>query len=245
MTDKKEWFEEWFDTNYYHILYKNRDDKEAEFFLTNLLDFLQLDANSCVLDLACGKGRHALFLNSKGYQVTGVDLSSQSIKWANQFNSAGLSFHVHDMREVFSKNTFDIVLNLFSSFGYFRTITDNEKMLNAVAENLKSDGVFVLDFMNVTKVINDLVAKESKEEDNITFNITRKIMDNYIIKKIEVIDADKHFYFEERVQAFTLKQLEPLFEKAGLHITNIFGDYSLNSFSENSSSRLLLIAVKK
>ena len=82
---KKEWFAEWFDTPYYHILYKNRDNHEARVFIKSLVDLLQLPEASSVLDLACGKGRHSITLNEFGYTVLGVDLSAQSIAHANQF----------------------------------------------------------------------------------------------------------------------------------------------------------------
>ena len=62
-----EWFETWFDSEYYHKLYKNRDDKEVEQFINNLINNLQLNLEANILDLACGKGRHSIFLNGKGF----------------------------------------------------------------------------------------------------------------------------------------------------------------------------------
>ena len=85
MTNKKKWFESWFDTPYYHLLYKHRDDKEAHKFIKNLMQFLKIDKDQNILDLACGKGRHSIFLNKLGYRVTGVDLSSQNILQAQKY----------------------------------------------------------------------------------------------------------------------------------------------------------------
>ena len=65
----KEWFAEWFDTTYYHTLYKNRNDEEAEQFISKLLSFLNLKENASVLDLACGKGRHSVTLNKHDLTV--------------------------------------------------------------------------------------------------------------------------------------------------------------------------------
>ena len=79
------WFQSWFNTPYYHILYQNRDYKEAELFIKNLVRYLNLDAlDDSILDLACGQGRHSIFLNSLGFRVTGIDLSEKSIKHANE-----------------------------------------------------------------------------------------------------------------------------------------------------------------
>ena len=73
MTIKKKWFQSWFDTSYYHTLYKHRDDKEAQMFMKNLVRHLEIDSDQHILDLACGKGRHSIFLNQLGFNVTGVD----------------------------------------------------------------------------------------------------------------------------------------------------------------------------
>ena len=90
MSSKKEWFESWFDTSYYHTLYKHRDHKEAEVFMKNLVNYLNLSNNASLLDLACGKGRHAIYLNSLGFQVTGVDLSKNSIEKAKRHENETL-----------------------------------------------------------------------------------------------------------------------------------------------------------
>ena len=78
------WFESWFDSPYYHILYKNRDDTEAQKFLRNLLRVINPPSNAKILDLACGKGRHAIFLRKLNYKVVGTDLSKLSISEAKK-----------------------------------------------------------------------------------------------------------------------------------------------------------------
>ena len=85
--NQKEWFAEWFDTSYYHQLYQNRNEEEAALFISNLLQFLNLPKSSKLLDLACGKGRHSVTLNSFGYEVLGVDLAANSIQEASKFQN--------------------------------------------------------------------------------------------------------------------------------------------------------------
>ena len=94
------WFANWFNSPYYHILYKNRDEKEAELFIDNLLHKLRLKKGSKLIDIACGKGRHATYFNKKGMDVVGIDLSKNSISIAKQFENPSLIFNVHDMRKV-------------------------------------------------------------------------------------------------------------------------------------------------
>ena len=122
------WFASWFDTPYYHILYKDRNYREAQIFMDNLTHYLNLPEHAKVLDLACGKGRHSIYLNQLGFRVLGVDLSENSIEIANKNANDTLNFKVHDMREPI-KEQFDAVFNLFTSFGYFENDDDNLKIL--------------------------------------------------------------------------------------------------------------------
>src|SRR5690606_22238937 len=142
---KREWFGEWFNSPYYHILYKHRDFEEARIFIDNLNDLFGFSADQKALDLACGKGRHAIYLNKKGLNVVGVDLSPENIREAKKFENEKLQFFVYDMREVFDIQAFDYVLNLFTSFGYFNTEAENEKAINATALSLKKGGFFIID----------------------------------------------------------------------------------------------------
>ena len=238
------WFENWFDSPYYHILYKNRNEKEAEVFVDNLVQYLQIPKGSTLIDIACGKGRHATNFNSLGLDVVGIDLSKKSIASASKNENATLKFAVHDMREVYQKNSFDVVTNLFTSFGYFEKVEDEQKAITAMANNLKTEGILIIDFMNVKKVISNLVLNEQKVIDNIKFNIKRKLENGQIIKDIEIIDSLKNQKFQEMVKAITLADFSEYLSVAGLKIIDIFGNYNLEKFNATSSDRLILICKK-
>lgn len=241
----REWFAGWFDSKYYHILYKDRDYREAQVFLDNLVDRLGLERGLRVLDLACGKGRHSVYLAQKGFYVTGVDLSEKSIAYARQFENDHLSFYVHDMRKSFHINYFDVVLNLFTSFGYFEKEGDNLKAIRSMTKALKPGGLLVIDFMNTDQVIKKLVKEERKTVEGITFDIKRWVENGFIVKEID-FDADGHEYiFQERVRALTLADFKEYFDAAGLKIIHLYGDYQLNSFDGESSGRLIMVAEKK
>ena len=131
------WYKDWFNSKYYHLLYKNRDHNEAALFLDNISNEFK-NKNAKILDVACGKGRHAKYLNNLGFDVTGIDLSVNSIKYAKEYENQKLKFHQHDMRNIFDKNNFDIVTNLFTSFGYFDDILDDQKEINSISNRLKN-----------------------------------------------------------------------------------------------------------
>ena len=239
----KNCFNIWFNTPYYHILYNNRNIHEAEFFLTNLLDKININKNCRFLDVACGKGRHAIFINKQGYYVEGIDLSKESITYAKKFSNDKLKFTIHDMRLPYKLNEFDVLINLFTSFGYFDNKTDNLKAIQAMSKNVKYGGKFILDFMNTKKVINELVLSEEKTVENIDFQIRRSIQNGYIVKDIRFKDK-KLYHFQEKVQALTLTDFKEIFEKSGLKIMNLWGDYFLNDFNAINSPRLIILAQK-
>ncbi|WP_237275937.1 class I SAM-dependent methyltransferase [Tenacibaculum ovolyticum] len=236
-----DWFTSWFDTSYYHTLYKHRNDADAQFFMRNITSFLKLPASSHIADLPCGKGRHAVFLNSLGYKVTGGDLSSNSIKHAKKSENESLNFEVWDMRDSI-KHKYDAIFNLFTSFGYFDDDNEDIAILKSIKNGLNENGVFVLDFLNVEKVKATLVTEEVKTIDGIEFHIKREIKNGFILKHISFIADEKNHTYTEQVKFLTLDKMQTYFKESNLKIKHVFGDYGLNSFDKNTSDRLILIA---
>ena len=234
------WFKTWFDTDYYHILYQHRDDTEAQFLIDHLVGYLNIGEGESVLDLACGRGRHAIYLASKGYQVTGYDLSENNIKFAKQLASDNLKFKVQDMRYAYDEQ-FDIVLNLFTSFGYFDTLEDNIKTLKAIKKALRPNGLAVIDFLNLAYTKQHLVAKETKVIGDIRFAIEREIDEQFIYKHIRFTDQDKNYHFTEKLQALSLQKFEELMEAADITLLEVFGDYKLSKYQSNTSERLVMV----
>jgi SAM-dependent methyltransferase len=234
------WFSSWFDTPYYHILYKDRGYSEAQLFMRNLTAFLDLKPGSQILDLACGKGRHSIFLNKLGFNVTGVDLSPQSIDYARQFENDSLHFKVQCMCKPLPQK-FDAVFNLFTSFGYFERDEDNFRTIASIKDELKEGGYGVIDFMNVKKVIANLVPQEVKAVKGIDFHLTRSHVNGYILKNINFEDEGMLYHFTERVKSLTLNDFQEYFSRAGITLKHVFGNYHLEEFNEKTSDRLILI----
>ena len=236
----KKWYASWFDSPYYHILYKERNYREAQLFMDTITHYLNLPEKAKVLDLACGKGRHAIYLNQLGFDVVGADLSENSIAEATKNTNDTLHFQVHDMREPYDEK-FDAIFNLFTSFGYFENEADNLKTLIAIKESLSEYGFAVIDFMNVNQVIENLVAEETKIVDEITFHIKRSHVDHFIIKEIDFEDEGETYHFTEKVSAFTLDDFQSMMDEAGIYLLDTFGDYKLKKFHKKDSERLIMI----
>jgi len=238
------WFASWFDTSYYHMLYNHRNEEEAQAFIERLVNFLALEPKSKVLDLACGKGRHARTLHALGLNVLGTDLSPQSIAFANESAVDGLQFKAQDMREPLPNESFDAVFNLFTSFGYFDSTAENQRVIDSVHTMLTPRGILVIDFLNAQRVTDTLVPVEQVQRDALTFNIRRELSAGKVIKHIEFKDQGNTFHFTEQVQLLGLGDFQELL-KTHFNMLHTFGDYTLTEFDSSTSPRLILIAQKR
>lgn len=234
------WYASWFNTPYYHLLYKDRDHREAALFMNTLTNYLELKKNDSILDLACGRGRHAKYLNRIGFDVIGIDLSEESIEYAKQYENERLHFEVHNMCMPYPKE-FDAVFNLFTSYGYFKEDIDNLRTIQAIKAELKPGGFGVIDFLNVKLAIKNLVSHEKKQVGNILFHIEKYVKDGFIFKHIRFHDQGEDHAYTERVKALTLEDFKEYFTLANVKMKAVFGDYHLNEFNEETSERLILI----
>ncbi|TCI94919.1 class I SAM-dependent methyltransferase [Tenacibaculum sp. M341] len=239
--ETKDWFTSWFDTPYYHVLYKHRNDADAQLFMKNITRFLNLDTTAHIADVPCGKGRHSIYLNSLGYTVTGGDLSKNSIAHAKKFENDKLHFEVWDMRKSI-ENKYDAVFNLFTSFGYFEDDAEDLSVLKGMKSGLKEDAFLVVDFLNVIKTQQNLVKEEVKEIEGIEFHIKREIKDGFILKHISFFADDRQHNYTEKVKFLDFNKMQRYFTEAGLTIVEVFGDYNLTPFDEQNSNRLIIVA---
>lgn len=245
MQRQKEWFSEWFDSPYYHILYQHRDEDEARFFLNNLVEKLGIHAGLHLIDLACGRGRHAIYLHKLGLEVTGVDLSQASITAASEHANDRLHFLVQDLRHLNMNKQFDIALNLFTSFGYFQHRDEDLQVLRGIHGLLKPKGLLVIDFFNQYKVLQQLVPHEQKRIGEIEFDIKRWHNELFLFKQIGLKDGDNRFEYIEQVQLLNQQAFTEMLQETGFEIAQVYGDYALNTYNGTQSDRLILIAQKK
>ena len=241
-----DWFENWFGSVYYKILYEHRDDIEAQEFIENLLAYLRPPAGSRMLDIACGEGRHARQLAEHGFDVTGIDIAHSAIEAARAFETTNLQFFVQDMRLPFFINYFNYVFNFFTSFGYFTNHRDHILAAKGFAAALKPDGFLVLDYLNCERAMATLVPDEVLVRGSYEFRIRRRLEQGQIIKEISFNDADgRPRQYSEHVATFYLKDFIEIFKNAGLGMVTTFGDYHLNHFSPIDSPRLIMVFKKR
>jgi SAM-dependent methyltransferase len=149
------------------------------------------------------------------------------------------------MRDFKMSNSYGYIFNLFTSFGYFDEISENIKVLENCYQHLKNKGLLIIDFLNAEKIkrtINN--NQEIKIINNIIFEIDKYISNNYVFKKIKIIDGDSVLNFKEKVQLFELDDFIQMLKKTGFNEISAFGDYQMNSYNSNSD-RLILAAKKR
>ncbi|HWB62814.1 MAG TPA: class I SAM-dependent methyltransferase [Chitinophagales bacterium] len=243
--EEKNWYEEWFDSPYYHLLYANRDQQEAVKFISALVEEEKIPSGASILDAACGKGRHSKTLAALGFDVTGIDLSKNSIAYAKQFENDHLKFDVWDMRQAYANNKFDYVVNLFSSFGYFDDDADDTATICAFATALKPGGTLILDYINTEYAIKNIKSREIVQRGETQFHIQKRVEDGFITKQIEFLANGEDHQYHECLKVINRYKFEEMLAVANLELQKTYGDYELNAFTPATSARLILIAQKK
>ncbi len=244
---QQEWYKDWFNSAFYHKLYFERDENEAREFINRLLNHLQPGPDCRMLDIACGRGRHSKFLASKGYDVTGIDISEESIVYAKQFETDNLHFYRHDMRLPSWINYFDYAFNFFTSFGYFNTRREHDDAMRTISQSLKPGGILLFDYLNVHYVEERLVHNEEKTIGETHYEIHRWHDDHYFYKKIILTDPSlgKPFEFIEKVAKFSLGDFTDMLSFQNMQVKEVFGNYQLQDYHVKDTPRMIIVAGRK
>ncbi len=252
------WFKEWFNTQEYLDLYKHRDNTDAAKIIKLLFNNITFPKGAKVLDLACGNGRHSVLFAKKGYTVTGIDLSKYLISKADERRkkeylrySKRLKFEIGDMRHISHKNEFDLVVNLFSSFGYFDNEKDNFDVLKSIALALVRGGYFLFDFLNAVYLLKNLVPYDVKREKGNTTVQIRNFTNGFVEKNIIIIKNNPSIgkspvvnRYKEKIRLYSISDFRKMFAENGLKILKEFGNYSGNRYNKEKSERLIILAQK-
>ena len=236
-SEEADWFEQWFGEDYLHI-YQHRDETEAEHAIELIAANLAGREINSVLDLGCGAGRHTKVLFERWWTV-GLDLSMALLRVARREAPADPYVRA-DMRDLpFADGSFDLVVNLFTSFGYFEDDREHARVLARVFAVTRQGGTFVIDFLNASRVRRDLVAYDERVENGITIEQRRTISkdDRFVEKRIRLRQRGKEYI--ERVRLLSEADLERMLGAAGFEVSKRFGDYDGAGWSEESPRTIL------
>ena len=237
--------QDWFDSPMYEALYAHRDDQEARQLSELIKHKFPPSRYPALLDLACGRGRHTLNLARLGYAMTGLDLSPRAISIAREKHASQhleADFILGDMRDPLPR-TFDGVVNLFTSFGYFDDDAMNRAVLRSIRSMLRPGGFLVLDYLNEHWVRKTLVPRETGTLPSCEYLIERWISGSMVMKKIttsRVGFPSKEFNEQVKLygEAWFTRELESL----GFKISERVGGYDGSVFDPAGSPRLITMA---
>lgn len=241
-----QWYEESFGKDYL-LVYKHRNQQDASREVEQAAKWLALKENDLILDLCCGMGRHAISLAKRGYNVVGLDLSGVLLEKAvSMSNGLAIPFIQADMRNLpLIDSSFDVVLNLFTSFGYFRDDLENERVLAEIARVLKPEGRFLIDFLNRNSVIETLVPESRREVDGRQIREKRWIAGDFVCKTIDIEDEQGKRTYQERVKMYDLDHLLLMLEKYSLKAKEIFADFDGTPYHPDGERVIIMGCVQK
>lgn len=248
----REWFEEWFDHPLYLKVYHHRDAEEADRCVRTILaltgiDPARLPAPS-VLDVACGAGRHAHAFARAGLSVTANDLSPFLLDQAKKQAAAegiDLEFSRQDMRAIRFERRFDLVAQLFSSFGYFDTDQEDCEVIASIAALLQPGGWYVLDLINPAQLKHNFKPRTERNAGTLSIIEERTLSESHVTKRITLCEeSGKEHSFSESVRLYSLDDAVALLESGGLQVERVIGDYDGGPFDATSSPRMMLLCRK-
>lgn len=234
------WTEQWFNEDYLK-LYASRGEDEAESNAESIIKTLSLKGTEKLLDVGCGAGRHVLAFKKRGFLIEGLDASSVLIREAKRIakklNLPGSIFHLGDIRTASNLGEYDVLLSLFTSFGYFEE-NENLNVLKAMRQKTRSSGTLFMDYLNPPYVIDHLKSSEELILEGERVSIKRSILGNVVEKKICFPKKE----YIERVRLYSLGEITTLLQKGGFKRTEVFGNYRGDAYGP-SSERMILISI--
>ena len=241
------WYNDWFNSEYYLKVYRHRDEDEAERLVSLILNNVNLEGGSNILDMACGSGRHAIAFAKKGFNVTAIDISQRLISDAKQNASevnVEIDFVLSNILEYTDKRKYHLAVNLFTSIGYFENDKDNFKIIDKANDFLLKGGYFVLDYFNKEFLLKNLVPTTVFSENGLRITQNRSIQNNRVRKDISIDKNGSVEKFYESVRLFSYLEIHNFLKSAGFTVYKEFGDYFGDNFNVDTSPRLIIFAHK-
>ena len=241
------WYKDWFNSENYLKVYSHRDESEAERLVNLIVTKLILAPNSSMLDMACGAGRHAIVLAKMGYNVNAVDLSERLISEAKKealVNGVKINFVLSDILDYNPDKHFDLVVNLFTSIGYFESDEENYAVVHKAYSLLKQGGYFVLDYFNKDFLLKNLIPTTVFSENGIRIIQNRAVEGTRIVKKINIENKGLIEEFYESVRLYSKDEILRFISNSGFTVEKLSGDYFGNNYDGETSQRLIIFAKK-
>lgn len=242
----EDWYHQSFDA-LYPIVYAHRtvDSARAEALFS--VEQTQLMKSDTVLDLCCGNGRHIAHLLPHTSRVVGLDFSPHLLHLARKTLQGKALLVRADMRRQPFDGVFDVVMNYFTSFGYFQSEEENLAVVYEMSRSLKSGGRFFIDYLNRNWAEAHVEPESVRYQDEYEIREERWIdTESHRINKTTIVSKDGKRLGEsgESVKLYTLDEITGLLNKGGLQVESVYGDYSGSTCCDPSQPRMIIVGRK-
>jgi SAM-dependent methyltransferase len=247
MAEKKEWFtdDSLWEKAQLILFHKGRMGDAAE-ETDGILALTSPAPGSRILDLCCGIGRISLELARRGFQVTAVDITKKYLEIASrQAGELGLSIElVHDdMRRFRRDGYFDLIINCFSSFGYFEDKADDITVIRNVSASLKKGGGFLLDTVGKETIARTYQRRDWHEGAGYIVLEERNIEKDWswMRNRWIIISGEKRNEITLSHRLYSATEMIDLVTHNGFSRAAVYGDLSGRPYDENPR-RLIVVA---
>ncbi len=237
---KQDWFKNWFGKDYVEV-YAHRDERDARNLIKLIRRQIPISTKTRILDAGCGNGRHACALKEFTPFVVGLDLSATLLNLARE--QCALTLVRGDLRWLPFKPSFDVLVNLFTSFGYFESDDENFQVVREFFKVLKPGGMLFMDYLNAHFVKANLKKMTVRKSGDREIQEERKIVGERVEKTITIRQGSTVRRYLESVKLYDREALLTMLQKAGFKTLKVFGDYQGREFFEHSP-RLMVLAQK-
>jgi len=214
-----------------------------------LILLLGIKPGSTILDLCCGKGRHSLELARRGFRVTGVDKTAAYLQEARkraETEELRIEFIKEDMRKFSRNDAFDVVINMFTSLGYFEDLADDKRVLANMYRSLRKGGTLMIDVMG-KEILARIFRERDWQEQNGSFVLQeRKICRSWswIENRWILLKEGKQYEALISHRLYSAEELSGLLTDSGFSCVNIYGDLTGAEYGHNAK-RLIAVANKQ
>ena len=234
------WYVDYFGEDYYHFDHHEDTDLEVD----GLARLIGRPDGSGILDLGCGYGRVSTPLRNRGYRVVGYDLSPPLLKRAHEGEPAG-AWVRGDMRELPFAGSFDWVVSLFNTMGYFEEEDENFRVLRSVSEALRPGGRFVCQLVNRDYLVRRFAAREVHRRDDRIVLEERDFdaVANRVHTRTTVFDGAERREYASAIRVYTVTELDLLLAAAGMTIREVHGGLDFRPYDWDTN-QLVVVAER-
>lgn len=253
------WYRKAFEAGYLE-LYAHRDEADAARAVEFVASQAALGRDARLLDLCCGPGRHLGLLAPRVARACGLDLSQVLLQRADEFcrgklRDAGIKARGRlalvrgDMRSLpFADETFSVVVNLFTSMGYFEDERDNARVLREVARALEPGGVLVIDHINrdhLEETLQPVSERQLRTGARVTERRSFEPGASRVLKHVQWSQEGRTTEWIESVRVYDFGEFKALLRGSGFAVEKAFGDFDGSDFTRDSPRMIVLASRKK